>query len=162
GLAYLTLGDYLLASEQNAGAVDALKNAIRINPNEGRAHAYLGIAFTKLGRYEEALGSYKEAIKEGPSAPGAYQSMAITYIMMGKHQEAVEPYKEAIKRQKATDNPSHYYNYLGLAAAYAQLGRTADEIDALKQAIALHPRIAEGHFGLGMAYLSAGDKKSAR
>jgi tetratricopeptide (TPR) repeat protein len=44
---------------------------------------------------------------------------------------------------------------------YVKLDRTKEEISALKEAIALRPRIPEAHLGLGMAYLTMGDKKAA-
>src|SRR5262249_15800199 len=164
GSAYVTLGEYLLdvGPSGEPEAITALKEATRIDPHNGKAHLDLGITYTRQGRYDEALGSFKQAIKEDPSAPQGYSCIGITFSLMGKYEEAVEAYKEAIKRRSDDGSPMLYYDYVGLAAMYGKLDRTNEEISALKEAIALRPRIPTAHLGLGMAYLNMGDKKAAR
>jgi|SRR5262245_1138796 len=164
GSAYVTLGEYLLhlGPSGEPEAIVALKEAARIDPHNAKAHLDLGIAYTKQGRYEEALGSFKQSIKDDPSAPSSYSCMAMTFTLMGKYEDAVDAYKEAIKRRSDDGSPMLYYDYVGLAAMYSKLDRTKEEIGVLKEAIALRPRIPTAHLGLGMAYLNMGDKKAAR
>jgi len=163
GSAYVTLGEYLLdvGPSGEPEAITALKEATRIDPHNGKAHLDLGIAYTRQNRYEEALDSFKQAVRDDPAAPSGYSCMGITFSLMGKYEDAVEAYQQAIKRQSDDGSPLLYYDYVSLAAMYGKLDRTKEEIRALKEAIALRPRIPTAHLGLGMAYLNMGDKKSA-
>jgi len=50
---------------------------------------------------------------------------------------------------------------LNLGITYGQLGRYPEAIEAFKRAVSLLPDSANAHFGLGLSYLSVGDKGSA-
>jgi tetratricopeptide (TPR) repeat protein len=47
---------------------------------------------------------------------------------------------------------------LNLGITYGQLGRYQEAIGAFRQVLLLSPDDADAHFGLGLSYLSAGDK----
>ena len=46
--------------------IDAYKQAIRINPDDADAHYNLGVAYGKLGKYQEAMDAFKQAIRFNP------------------------------------------------------------------------------------------------
>ena len=48
-------------------AIASNKEAIRIKPDEAKAHYNLGLAYLKLDQYQEAIASYKEAIRIKPN-----------------------------------------------------------------------------------------------
>src|SRR5262249_26989792 len=105
------------------------------------------------------VGGYtdEQAIRDNPSAPEPYSSVALRHSLDHKPEEAIEAYKQAIERRSQSDT-CLYFDYLALAAEYAELNQTTEQIDAIKHAIAFRPRIPNGHHDLGMAYLKLGDK----
>jgi tetratricopeptide (TPR) repeat protein len=136
GVAYGGLGRY-------QDAIDAYKQAIRIDPDYPEAHLNLGVAYCKLGRMQEAIEDFKEAIRGKPNYAEAYNNLGFVYDTLGRLQDAIDAYKQAIKIRP--DNANAYYN-LGLA--YSKLGRISDAIDAYRQAIRIRPDDAEAHNSL--------------
>jgi tetratricopeptide (TPR) repeat protein len=58
-VAYGKLGRY-------TEAIEAFKQAIRINPDYADAYFNLGVVYVKLGRYTEAIETFKQAIRINP------------------------------------------------------------------------------------------------
>ena len=57
----------LLESGDYRSAIPHLREAIRSNPSYHFAHYWLGNAYEKLGRNDEAIAEYKEALRLDPS-----------------------------------------------------------------------------------------------
>jgi TonB family protein len=156
--AYRSLGVYLLASgpENEAEAIDSLRQAVRLNPRDFEAQLTLGSVYSRTHRYDEAIELYQEALKQNPSLGSMYMELGRVYAEMGNYDRAEDAYKQALKNQ-----PSFVGGYLSLGNLYIKLGRTTEAIEMLRQATTLAPRYDGGHFALGMAYAKSGDKKSA-
>jgi tetratricopeptide (TPR) repeat protein len=55
----------------------------------------MGLAYTRLGKFKEAIEAYEKAIKIKPNY-GAYDNIGIAYASSNKFKEAIEAYKKAI------------------------------------------------------------------
>src|SRR5258705_11745616 len=95
-IAYFRLGVKYFRANQYVEAVEAYRQAIRLNPEFAAAYDNLGYVYDELGRYKEALESYKRAIQLAPGDAGMYSNMAVTYRKMGRYKEAVSSCKQAI------------------------------------------------------------------
>ena len=137
-------------------ALTYFQKAKEKNPQDAGVWFYLGLAYRKLGRYEEAIDAYKQTIRIKPDATEAHNNLGAAYHKLGRYQEAIEAYKQVI-RINPDDADAH--NNLGIA--YGKLGRYREAIDACKQAIRIKPDYAEAHYNLGTTYLKIGDKGSA-
>jgi len=98
------LGFELLLTGNLAGAEEAFQAAVRMDAGFARAYVNLGIAQSRLGRYEEALESFRIVLPE----PDAYYNLALMYRGEGKaaaavdalrHVLAIDPEFIAAKRQ---------------------------------------------------------------
>ena len=99
---YMYLGNaYVWAQEYQPG-VDAYKQALRLDPNDARAHHQLGVAYDYLDRREEAMAEYKEAIKADPDYERAHYSLAMAYLAMHNKPAALAEYE--ILRKIDPDN----------------------------------------------------------
>ena len=116
-------------------------------PNAPSLHNNLGIAYGRLGRYQDAVEAYKQAIKIKPDYAEAHYNLGNAYGNLGRYQDAIEAYKQAIRIKP--DYAEAHYN---LGIAYGNLGRYQDAIEAYKQAIKIKPDYAEAHYNLGVAY----------
>jgi tetratricopeptide (TPR) repeat protein len=64
--AALRLGGFYLAQNRNSDAIQAFKDAIGFNPNNGKAFAALGIAYWHQGNKELAKSALEEALRLDP------------------------------------------------------------------------------------------------
>jgi tetratricopeptide (TPR) repeat protein len=149
GVAYGESGSY----EQ---AIEAFKQAIRINPDYVHVHYNLGAAFIKLGMHKEGLEACKQAIRIDPAIAEAHYNLGFAYVNLGRYKEAIEACKQAI-----WINPTFAEPYYTLGAAYVKLGINKEGMEAFKQAIRIDPDYAEARYLLGATYTLLNDKVSA-
>jgi adenylate cyclase len=74
-------------------AVRNFERAIRISPVDPRLHllfAGMGLAFTELRRFDEAIVAGKKALRQNPSLLVAYRCLAAAFAHLGRHAEARE------------------------------------------------------------------------
>lgn len=188
-LAYINLGIAYGELGRLPDAVEAFKQAIRIDPH-AEAYTNLGIAYGKLGRLQEAVEAFRQAVRIKPNYAKAYNNLGIAYGQLGRWQEAIDALKQATKikpdyaeaynvlgiaydglghiddaidsyRQAARIKPNYAEAYFNIGDDCSKLGRRQEAIDALRQAIKIKPDYAEAHLRLGIIYLSSGDKGSA-
>jgi tetratricopeptide (TPR) repeat protein len=112
-------GSYLEPGEQRdfAKAVDDLKRAIQIAPDDGGYHYNaLGVAYLQQGLTTEAAAEFQKATEhDSPTWTFPRHDLALTYLETGDYAGAQEKYREAIAR--AGDQQTGYLHYnLGLLA----------------------------------------------
>jgi len=167
GLSYLKSG-------KNGEAVEALKQAVFLNPEDALAYAKLGLAYSALGQHKEAIAAFKLALGIKPEVvdPEANYRLAEAYLATGKNSEALKAYKQALyaKRAEVVDSSSNQSQrfpsladlYFGLGLAYYNMESFSDAIRELKQATKLGPGSADAHYGLALAYIGIGDRGGAQ
>jgi TonB family protein len=166
GLSHLRAGRY-------TEAVAALRQAVDRNPEDALAYTKLGLAYSALRRPKETVAAFKMAIRIKPQVVDAesYYRLGTAYALLTKHSEAVGAFKQAIsiiKAQMLEPDPSKYAGFptlpdlhYDLALAYHNSGRYGDAIKELKEVTTLKPDFAEAYYGLALAYIGLGDRKSA-
>ncbi len=63
--------------------VHACQMAIATNPNSATAHANLGSALGKLGRFDVAAAALREAVRLAPDIPGFRFALGLAYVSLG-------------------------------------------------------------------------------
>jgi TonB family protein len=167
GLSHLNAGRY---AESEA----ALRQFVYRNPDDALGYSKLGLAYSGLQKYEEAVVAFKLAIKIRPDVAdaGIYYRLGLAYGALKKYKEAASAFKQALYVARAqsidanqtssqTAPPTVQLHY-NLGLAYYNLDRNDDAIKELKQAITLNPQLADPYYALGMAYISQGDEGSAK
>ncbi len=166
GLSHLRAGRY-------TEAVAALREAVDRNPEDALAYTKLGLAYSALRRPKETVAAFKMAIRIKAQVVDAeaYYRLGTAYALLTKHSEAVGAFKQAIsiiKAQMLEPDPSKYAGFptlpdlhYDLALAYHNSGRYGDAIKELKEVITLKPDFAEAYYGLALAYIGFGDRRSA-
>jgi len=165
-----------LSSRRYGEAAQALKESIQLDPNDASAYAKLGLAYSGLGQYKEAIPVFKMAVHLQPEAIDAevYYQLGQAYRSLGKHSDALSAFKQGmyIKRAELTDpdknskrtsptSPTFLDLHYRLAAEYYALKRYREAIEEFNQAIVLDPKFEEAYYSLGVAYIALGDRKSA-
>lgn len=77
--AFSRLGDY-------QKAVDDCNQALRYDPNYGKAYGRLGLAYSKMNRHQEAIDAYKNALRVEPDNQDYKNNMEVTQQRLEEQQ----------------------------------------------------------------------------
>jgi eukaryotic-like serine/threonine-protein kinase len=137
-------------------AIILLEQALKIDPNYGRAEADLGTAYwteynaTKdkklIARSHDAC---VKAIDLGNAGAAGHVCLGVLDNGTGKYEDAVQQFRSA-----AELDPSEQEAYVGLGKAYELLGKPQDAESTYQKMIALRPTYWRGYNVLGAFYLS--------
>ncbi len=149
GLTYYESGKY-------KDAIDAYKQAIKVDPDYTYAHLNLGVAYLKSHMQKNAVQALKRLISIDPGDAMVHYNIGIAYCESDKYKDAIDAYKQAIMI-----NPDFVDAHYNLGVAYYESGKYKDAIDAYKQAIKIDPDYTDAHLNLGVAYLKSHMQKNA-
>lgn len=201
----LKLAKVYLQIEAYAEAVNAYQHVIAAaapsgvpgttapTPDSDIPAAYygLGLAYTGLEKFEDAVAAYQRAIAYAPDWAYTHAALGSAYASTHRYAEALDAYKMAValdsddemihhqignvysKRGEHTAATRHQRRAIAIApqfaAAYYQLGllyahekRWPDAISAYRTAYQNDPALIEALYNLAQAYLRTGDTAAAR
>lgn len=156
----LTEGKRLLDENQTEAAVDALRQAVKLNPDLAEAWFQLGIAYGLLElqmeqsgtapeqpantkerfkpnserAFEKAVEAYKKWVEASPKDDAAWYNLGRTYSKLMQDEEAEKAFQQAVKLKP---DDSDYQMELG--AILIKLAKYHEAIDPLKKAVSLDP-----------------------
>ena len=128
-------------------AEKALREASNRDPDNPRAHYYLGLTLLELERLEEAESEMDRAAQSGLPADEAKVGLARVVMKAGNTERALALLNEA---QKANSDNPEVYHYRGIAQASRQ--DFASAAADLEKALELDPSNAYSHYYAGMVY----------
>lgn len=117
------------------------------HPHDLRLLYNLGLAYSNLGRLEEARAALSESIRLNPRHVNSRVALGVTYAKEGRNQEAVKILEEAVSIEPS--NPWAYRNLGGCLLALKEVDRA---ISCLLRATQLNSKDQQAFFGLGEAY----------
>ena len=154
---YESLGSiYLLQVKDYAKAAEALENAIRIQPDDAKAHANLGVVCDNLGRSDEARAEDEAAIKLNPHLDAPHYNLGNLDREQNNLDQAVSEYR--IAENLLPDKVATHNN---LGATLYQLGQVDEAEKELRIALDLDPSLIDAQFNLGNLLLKKGDFTNA-
>ena len=162
GLGYLRY--WRREPEPLASAEILFNQALKLDPNFGRAEAALGEVY--LQRYDltkqerwvaPARQACDKAIQLANSGPEGHMCLGLLQNTTGQYDKAAEQFQQAVQL-----DPSNEEVPLYLADAYQHLNRPEKAEEAYKRVIALRPQYAGGYSSLGAFYLGQAEYEKAR
>lgn len=136
------------AAKDYAAAVNAYKQAVRIQPNMAELWANLGVMEEETGDFAESLPSFQHANRLNPSLYVPNLFLGIDYVRAGKSKEAIPFLSKAEKKNAADPQPR-----ISLGRAYTALGRYSAATEQFRRALSLDSKQSSTWFALGIAYL---------
>ena len=117
----------------------ALERAIEANPSNAQAWAALGASLLGEGRAEEGVERMQHGLRLSPRDP----RLAIWRTFHAEGLLRIKQLEEALAEAQAACDRDHRFfpARIVLAAVLLEMGRQAEAIEALKEAVALHPTI---------------------
>jgi hypothetical protein len=131
--ASLTRGNEYFAIRDFESAIDAYREAIRLDPQFSIAYSNLGSALASTGEYRLAIRNFEKASEIDPTNAHAYKSRGSVYIRLEEYQPGFEYLNLAL--QYAPHDPAIYAS---LGAAYYNLGDFNRAIESNSEEIRLH------------------------
>ena len=112
----------LIAAARLSEAVEVLKAALQVHPQEPRLWTTLALALTYAGRAAEALTFFDEAIRLGPDLPGAVYNRGLAYCDLGRYAEAEADFRSAARlSRKPPERATVEFSLATLALARGDL-----------------------------------------
>jgi tetratricopeptide (TPR) repeat protein len=134
------LEDY--RANRDPAAVEAFREAVRLDPDFAEAHYRLGLALAATGQDEEAeqafqgaVKVYEKLVKEDDENSDSLLFLGLSYSKLGEYEKAVKAFKESIRHAPEEDDDRFYE--LGLAQY--KLAAYAESVRSLEKALALNP-----------------------
>ena len=157
----LQLAKVYLQIEAYTEAVDEYRRTIalmEVNPvskskgtgrNADIATAYygLGLAYTGLEKFEDAVAAYQRAIACVPDWAYTHAALASAYVNMHRYAEALDAYKAAVALDPNDEMIQHQ-----LGNVYSKRGEHSAAMQHQQRAIAIAPEFAAAHYQLGHLY----------
>jgi serine/threonine protein kinase/Flp pilus assembly protein TadD len=148
------LAKYLLVYREPTRAVDLLRRAQRLHPEDFWINENLGLCLNEVKprQAEESLRFYSAALALRPDSPGAHVNLGGVLEGLARVDEAIAEYKEAIKYKKD-------YAQAHVALGHLLCDKKHDydaAITAFQAAIELRPEWADPHHNLGTAFYGKG------
>jgi tetratricopeptide (TPR) repeat protein len=152
---YIRLAQYIGAGDKDR-AIDILKQAQGILPDNMAIRYELGKLLLLKREYNGAIAEFKEAIRIDQKSAKAYLNLGSAYAQKGEFEAAKQGYLEALKL-----DPSYLKARFNLATILAAKN-PAESINQYLIIIRSDPTYANAYFNLGMVYDSIGRKQEAK
>ncbi|MYH39464.1 MAG: tetratricopeptide repeat protein [Candidatus Dadabacteria bacterium] len=133
--AHLNLAYALIHSKGGSEeALAAARIAVKKRPLYYNSHNVLGLALSKLGRYEEAEEHLRRAIELNSRYAPAFLNLGESFRVRGRYEEALEAYLAAVRI-----DPDYPLPYVGMGYVFFELKRYDEVVSSMKRALLLKP-----------------------
>lgn len=152
----LEAGSAALNAGNPQAAIPLLKRVVDLEPKHKEAWNMLGLAYLRLGDFDNAADAFRQQIGVNPYDEHAYNYLGITLQQEQKFPEAIDAYKKQIDI-----NPLDPIAHAALGSLYLTQHQYPLAVPELEKATILSPDNAELEIGLGQAYLNTGYQDKA-
>ncbi|MBF0607856.1 MAG: tetratricopeptide repeat protein [Candidatus Magnetobacterium sp. LHC-1] len=149
-------GRRLFVEREYQASVDALNNAIELNPQYTEAYVNRGSSYKMLGKNQQALSDYNHAIELNPKLSVAYFYRGFFYYDLNKVQQAIDDFDMAIDL-----NSRYAMAYLFRGLAYKAIDATEQAIEDLDMAIVLAPQDPKAFYSRAVLHNANGNDLQA-
>ena len=160
GAAAVVLGALVVASCLQTtywrNSIALWTHTLECTQNNQLAHNDLGIAFSQVGRTQEAIDQYNAALQINPNYVEARNDLGIALGQQGRTQEAIDQYKAVLQF-----NPNLPKTHNNLGIALCQLKRNEEGIAEFRAALQLNPSYVDASTNLALALLRSGHVEDA-
>ena len=154
------LGTAYLKEGNAPGAVEALRQATRLNPQNSTAWERLALAYMASDAHELAEEAFDKAIKLGTSEEPArvVYNYGLLLVKLGRNEEALEQFELTLS-DLTYRTPAKALNSKGFTLY--ELGRYEEAIETLSDAVRRVPKLCQARFHRGLAYQATAQPQEA-
>lgn len=141
----------MLKEGKLAEAVPYLEAINKSEPNNAAVLYNLGICYSELGQYDEAIIRLKRAVQIDPSHAHSWVGIGNAYHRMRKPEQALEAFGQAVRV-----NPKDGHTQRNMGGMLVTMKRPAEGVPYLRNALALLPDDPHSIYGLALALSDVG------
>jgi TonB family protein len=138
-------GDY-------ATALNLMRKATSINPENGSAWNGLGRALLAMNQLDAASEALQTSIQKSPDSREAYNNLGLVYWRQQKYGEAAAQF-----RKQLVVNPNDHYAHRNLGMMLREQHQCSEAMPELQKALSLTPNHAETLLAQGVCDLDLGN-----
>jgi protein involved in polysaccharide export with SLBB domain len=101
---FYEMGSARYDSGKIADAIEAFKQATKLQPDDPQNHYMLGMAYSKSKDYKGSFESFKRAIRYWPDWPQAHFRLGIIAYVLGRTGDSVKAYNHLLKLESPLAN----------------------------------------------------------
>ena len=121
------------------GAIRYTEKLLALYPDLSNVHNNLGLLYSEVKRYREAIKEFQTAIRLDPYLMIAYNNLSNVYMFqLGSEIDSARVWC----RRQVTYNPDHFWAYYHLGWAYLGMDSLSQAVTALEKAYKLNNRWA--------------------
>ncbi len=129
------------------GMVAHCKEWTKAEPGNPDALYGLGVAYSNINRYDDAITAYGKALRINPENAETWYNLGVAYYNLKRYDDAIAAYGKALQTK-----PEYVKALNNLGMAYSNLGRLDDAIAAYDKALRINPEFADAWYNLGSTY----------
>lgn len=154
------LGTAYLKEGNAPGAVEALRTAAALNPQNATAWERLGLAYMASNAHDLSEDAFKRAIKIGSADEPArvVHNYGLLLLKVERYDEALQAF-DATLADLTYRTPARALNSKGFTLY--RIGRYDEAIEVLSSAVRLVPKMCPARFHRGLAYQQVGKAEKA-
>ncbi len=149
---YVREGQEFTADKQFDKAVEAFKQAVKLNPNLAAAHHGLGSVYNNMGRASDALEPLKTAARLDPNNSAIHLNLGVIYGNLRRPDDALAELNTA---KLLSPKDARIYNEIGNVLHNAA-GRIEDALAMYAEARRLNPNVPAFHHNIGLMLMRLG------
>ena len=155
--AYEARGSQALGARQWPEAIENLKKAAELAPNNAFTRLNLGTALYMQGDMDAALEQYRKAVSLSPTLARAHFAIGVLMEAKGQDGDAVKAFSAAI-----ASDPSYAEPRFSLANALRRSGRVEESLTQYAEVLRLDPAVSQASFGYAMGLVRLKRYQEAR
>ncbi len=152
----LESGVAALNSGNPRAAIPMLQRVVELDPKTKDGWNYLGLAYLRLGRFDEAANAFLKQADLNPYDEHVYNYLGFTFQQQQRYADAAAAFRKQIEV-----NPLDPVAHAALGGLFLEEHKYADAVPELDKATILSPDNAELQVSLGQAYINTGEKEKA-
>lgn len=130
------------------GAIEALREAHRLDPRNWRALNALAVAYIAKGETDLADETFRKALRLNPDEAEILVNVGAFQLKSGKTDEAIASFETALRD---LDYRNAALVASNLSLAYLEAGRAEDALGMAREAVRRAPQLCEGWYHMGLA-----------
>jgi len=101
---YYESGNILYASGKLEQAIEAFKQATKLQPDDPQTHYMLGMAYSNTKAYKESFESFKRSLRVWPDWPQAHFRLGVISYVLGRRAESAKAYNNLLRLKSPLAN----------------------------------------------------------
>lgn len=115
---------------QNEKSIAAYEKALQLRPEYTKARLNLAVRLARMGQPLKAIEHYRKALESDATYSSAWYNMALAHMELKQYEEA----EQAVRRMLVLE-PDSFNARLLLADSLSAVGRSADAVEVLEEAV---------------------------